>query len=394
MNKIEHISIQGFRRLKSVELDLRPLTVMIGANGVGKTSFLDVLTLLAASADGKLGSKIVDVGGLHNLLTHRSAHSPTDVQGIWLQLNETVAIRLNVEFRLSAQRLVYDLDVRDTNFTHYIAYEQLMSYGLSSDKGTQYLSKDQDKIYYEINGVFVSPSWKYNQSETALSQTPKTLNIVEDARQFLASVNLFTPVNVSSRSPIRLPQPMRPVYLPGKDGEDLVSYLYTLRENYPNRFNAVEDTLAAAFPDFERLGFPPVAAGVLAMTWKDKNFTTPLYMNQLSEGTLRFLWLVSLLQSPDLPAITMIDEPEVSMHPELLNLLAQLLREASERSQIFVATHSDHLIRFLHPSEVLVMDSEDGYAKMTWADSMDIEHWLKDHSLDEIWHMGQIGGRA
>ena len=130
------------------------------------------------------------------------------------------------------------------------------------------------------------------------------------------------------------------------------------------------------------------------MTWKDKNFTTPLYTNQLSEGTLRFLWLASLLQSPALPAITLIDEPEVSMHPELLSLLAQLLREASERSQIIVATHSDRLIRFLKPSEVLVMDSEDGYAKMTWADTMDIEHWLKDYSLDEIWQMGQIGGRA
>ncbi len=65
------------------------------------------------------------------------------------------------------------------------------------------------------------------------------------------------------------------------------------------------------------------------MTWKDKNFSRPLYMHQLSEGTLRFLWLVTLLQSPDLTKVTLIDEPEVSLHLELLQLLADIMREAS-----------------------------------------------------------------
>jgi predicted ATPase len=182
--------------------------------------------------------------------------------------------------------------------------------------------------------------------------------------------------------------------MPGSNGEDLVSCLYYLRETDPDRFEIVEDTLAAAFPDFERLGFPPVAAGTLAMTWKDKNFSKPLYMHQLSEGTLRFLWLVTLLQSRDLTAVTLIDEPEVSLHPELLKLLADLMREASQRTQLIVATHSDRLIRFLEPNEVLVCDAEDGLATMTWADSLDLEKWLEDYSLDELWAMNVIGGRS
>ena len=146
---------------------------------------------------------------------------------------------------------------------------------------------------------------------------------------------------------------------------------------------------------FESLGFPPVAAGMIAMTWKDKAFKAPFYLNQLSEGTLRFLWLVSLLQSPQLPTITMIDEPEVSLHPELLALFAELLREASLRSHIVVGTHSDKLVGFLDPSEVVVMDiDEDGAATMTWADTFDLDAWLVDYSLDEVWQMGRIGGRA
>jgi predicted ATPase len=189
---------------------------------------------------------------------------------------------------------------------------------------------------------------------------------------------------------------MRPSQLPGKDGEDLVSSLYYLREADPDRFEAIEDSLKAAFPGFKRLDFPPVAAGTLAMTWRDSNFSKPLYMHQVSEGMLRFMWLATLLQSPGLTALTLLDEPEVSLHPELLSLLAGLLREAAaQRTQIVVATHSDRLIRFLEPSEVAVMDSaEDGTSILTWADRLDLEHWLEEYTLDELWRSGRLGARG
>jgi predicted ATPase len=188
---------------------------------------------------------------------------------------------------------------------------------------------------------------------------------------------------------------MRPASLPGRSGEDLVSCLYNLRETERDRFQTIEDSLRAAFPGFERLDFPPVAAGTLAMTWRDRDFSKPLYTHQLSEGMLRFLWLATLLESPGLTAVTLWDEPEVSLHPELLNLLAGLLREASSRTQVIVATHSDRLVRFLQPSEVVVMDStEDGMAKLTWADQLDLEEWLAEYTLDEVWRMGRLGARA
>jgi len=174
-----------------------------------------------------------------------------------------------------------------------------------------------------------------------------------------------------------------------------VSCLFNLREAHRDRFEAIEDSLRAAFPRFERLDFPPVAAGTLAMTWRESDFSKPLFMHQLSEGTLRFLWLATLLQSPGLTAITLLDEPEVSLHPELLSLLAGLMREASQRTQLVVATHSDRLIRFLNPSEVVVMDStDDGMATLTPADKLDLDEWLKEYSLDELWDHGRIGARA
>jgi predicted ATPase len=216
----------------------------------------------------------------------------------------------------------------------------------------------------------------------------------EDFRKRLGSSTHYHVLDVSRRAPIRVPQQLRDARLPGHDGEDLVSCLYNLRETEPDRFEAIEASLRAGFPNFERLNFPAVAAGMLAMTWKEKTSRNPFYMHQLSEGTLRFLWLATLLQSPGLTAVTMIDEPEVSLHPELLSLLADLMREASQRTQLIVATHADRLIRFLKPSEVVTIDvNEEGTAEVRRADELDLDRWLEDYTLDEVWQMGRMGAR-
>jgi predicted ATPase len=110
---------------------------------------------------------------------------------------------------------------------------------------------------------------------------------------------------------------------------------------------------------------------------------------------LRFLWLVTLLQSPGLPEVTLIDEPEVSLHPEMLRLLADLMREASSRTQLIVATHSDRFVRFLEPKELIVCDlAEDGSMATQRASDLDLDAWLADYTLDQLWSMGRLGGRS
>jgi predicted ATPase len=103
----------------------------------------------------------------------------------------------------------------------------------------------------------------------------------------------------------------------------------------------------------------------------------------------------TLLQSPGLPKITLIDEPEVSLHPEMLRLLADLMREASDRTQLVVATHSDRFVRFLEPCELVVCDRDDaGGMTVQWADELDLKAWMEDYTLDQLWSMGRLGGRA
>jgi predicted ATPase len=202
-------------------------------------------------------------------------------------------------------------------------------------------------------------------------------------------------LNVNRRAPVLLPQLLRPGTLPGPDGGDLVACLFNIREMHPDRYEAIEDALHAAFADFDRLEFLTVAAGTLAMAWKDQRFSRSLWLSQISEGQLRFLWLTALLLSPDLPAVTLLDEPEVSLHPELLNRLAGLMRKAAAHTQLIVATHADMLIRFLEPKEVQTLDvAEDGFAQATWADQLDLDVWLDEYTLDEVWRLGRMGGRS
>lgn len=383
MNSFEAIKIDGYRRLFSVEVEMRPLTVIIGANGVGKTSLLEIFSLMAASANGQLQSKISDLGGLSEMMTRDKA----DSLAIALAMSVPGGYApLDYYLKLDPKGQFYEIGVETlTQKNNPNAYEYLKHIDSHRADVKYFEPPDQHSV--------LRPNWEHNPYETSLFQVPKMFQEPENFRNRLASCTFYGPLNVASKSPVRLPQSMSPAILPGANGENLVSCLYYLRETEPDRFEIIEDTLAAAFPDFDRLGFPPVAAGTLAMTWKDKNFSKPFYTHQLSEGTLRFLWLVTLLQSPILTAVTLIDEPEVSLHPELLRLLADVMREASQRTQLIVATHSDRLIRFLEPKEVLVCDAEDGLTTMNWADSFNLEKWLQDYSLDQVWQMNLIGGR-
>ncbi len=381
--RFDTLQIEGFRRLKQLDLELRPFTVLIGANGVGKTSLLDAWTLLARSARGELVQAVADLHGLAAL------RSGGEAETISLRSSMSVAGREPINYRLS-------LAVQGTGYD--IANEDLSQ--VQRGPGFppfKFLTVDGGNIRYSDPKTkkLTKPDWETKPGQTALSQVPPMYTEPERYRKALASSTFYHALDVGPRAPVRLPQPMRPAELPGINGEDLISCLYSLRESHRDRYEAVEDALRAGFPGFERLEFPPVAAGTLALAWRDKNFRHPLYTHQLSEGTLRFLWLITLLQSPGLTEVTLIDEPEVSLHPELLSLLVDLLREASSRTQIIVATHADRFVRFLEPREVVAMDiDEEGWTKATWGDDLDLEKWLGEYSLDQLWSMGDLGGRS
>jgi predicted ATPase len=340
---------------------------------------LDALLLLSSSASGSLSKALSSQGGMASILTREK----TD----------------NIVFAIEVDRIQsffsYNLHIASQGVGHTISRE-VLSQKVEGDEPVLLIdSCEGDIALIDAETKNLRPIIAMNDKESFLSMVDERNLDIVNFRHILKSVCKYHILDVGPRAPIKLPQQIKPAGQLGANGEDLVSFLFSLREGDRSRYEAIEDTLKVAFPGFESLNFPPVAAGMLAMTWKDRHYSNPFFMNELSEGTLRFLWLVSLLQSPVLPTITMIDEPEVSLHPELLNILADLMREASGRTNLVIATHSDRFISFLKPEEVVVMDSdEDGFATASWADTLDLDEWLKEYSLDEVWRLGRMGGRS
>lgn len=379
MSRFSKIKIQGFRRLRNVALDLGPLNVLIGANGAGKSTFLDSFRLLAASASGGLSAHLSAMRGLHEQISYGGARE----------------LRMELEMQRDAKPapLYYSLVLESLGTGYRVSDERLAESRNSEQPPFQHITSHDGNIKYfspEVKAL-IAPSWEHDHYETSLHQVPKVFPDADNFRKRLASCELFHHLDIGRQAPVRLPQAMQPAVLPGINGEYLVSCLYALREVDADRFEIIEDTLRAGFPGFQKLGFPPVAAGTLAMTWHDSHFRDPIYTHQLSEGTLRFLWLLTLLQSQSLPTVTLIDEPEISLHPQLLGLFADLLRDAARRTQLIVATHSERLVSFLNPSEVVVCGlGDDGFANLTPAAALDLEGWMKDFSLDELWRMGKV----
>lgn len=390
MSTLNKIRIQGFRRLLDVELPLQPLNVLVGPNGCGKTTLLDVFRLLSASANGELAETLSEMGGVAQNLSNVAA--PVE------PLSRSMAFEVTLPGPESGFRYRLALSAQGQGFQ--ISDETLRMQPLGSADETALLESYHGDVRVYVAGAGLQPPVPGLKStnESALSRLTAHLvphaNEYEYVRSRLMSSAPYHSLDVSSRAPIRLPQQTRDAHLPGANGEYLVACLMTLRELFPDNYAQLESTLRAGFPTFERLIYPSPAAGMLSLMWKESTSREPFYIHQLSEGTLRFLWLSALLHSPSLPPVTLIDEPEVSLHPELLSLLVDLMREASQRTQLVVATHSDRLIRFLKPEEVVTINmNEDGSVSMARADQLDLGQWLEEYTLDEVWRLGRMGAR-
>ena len=246
MDSFERIAVRGFRRLENLDLEMRPFTVLIGANGSGKTSFLDAFSLLSASANGDLQKVLQRRGGLSEILTRGKANKLE--LGVWMKVANQNPLKYNLE--LAPQSYSYQIKSETLNqlrkLTATTPFDYIDSHGVDIN------------YFDESKGRKVKPDWDHNPLETSLSQVPKMFREPESLRKNLATCMYYRAgsLDISENSPVRLPQTMRPAKLPGANGENLVSCLYDLRESDHDRFERVESIVSAAFPDFVRFNFP------------------------------------------------------------------------------------------------------------------------------------------
>ena len=383
--KINHLEIKNYRCLKDVSVELSKLNVMIGANGAGKTSLLEVFDIIARGARQELSKAISDRGGVSDILSANGTQS------------EIFSVCFETTVPGYKDPLTYKIEIGIQGAGYVILNEALSPYQSSGfDEPFKWIDNrpGRPKYFDPVTKHLESPSWDYDEKEPMLGQVPKTHDNLERFRKLVSETRFFTYLDVGKSAVVRLPQNMEPdVLLPGPNGEHLISALYNLRTYHEAVFERILESVRAAFPEFTVLDFPLVAAGKATLIWKENG--RRFYPHQMSEGTLRFLWLACLLLSPKLPPIALIDEPEVSLHPEVLQVLAGLLKEASLKSMLFVATHSDRLIRWVDLDDVLVFDKENGETSLVRANdpSLNMQEWMKDYTLDQLWLMGELGGR-
>jgi len=387
--RIRHIQVRGYRVLENASVDLKGLNVLIGPNGVGKSTFLDAFVLLSQGAQGQLHHAVSSRGGISRM----HSFGREAAVGFTLRTDKVTWPHMprQAEFR-------YSFDLAPVMNRYYrVSAEELVARRHGRRGETTVIGRRGDRadVSYPLpkGRRAIHNTLQPALDQLALATANKYPSGLTELVTWLWGIRSYAPVAMDERSPLRLPQTLQPTAsFPDPSGNDLFSVLQNTRIENEACYERIIDVLQAAFPGFSKLDISPVGAGQVTLACRMGSFG-PLFANELSAGTLRFLMLATLLLSPTAPPLILLDEPDASLHPELLRLLVELLVQAAERTQIIVATQSASLIRFLKPEHVIVMDTESDGVHLKRGDQLDLQRWLSEYTLDQLWQMGEIGGR-
>ena len=353
MSPIRTITIQGFKSIAELkELELRPLNVLIGANGSGKSNFLGALDLLqAAFRHMDLVSEYVDrTGGADHLLHFGAKVTPT--------------LRFAVSFQDGGDDLRVEL--------RFGAGDTLSP---RIEVSTTELSKDgvtnpnlEDPIVFTEDFLHGLERWLlYHFHDTGVTSPLKKTADVHDNRY------------------------LRP------DGSNLAAFLYLLKERHQNSYTQIRRTVQLAAPFFEDFVLEPLALNEdkIRLEWRHARSDAYFDASSLSDGTLRFIALTTLLLQPVSlrPTLILVDEPELGLHPYATTLLASLLKQASVESKVIAATQSPILLDHFEPEDVLVAERVNSATELRRLDPKALQAWLEDYSLGQLWEKNELGGR-
>ena len=335
--KIKELHIKGFKSLKDVEWYPGDLNVIIGSNASGKSNFLRFLELMSKSAKGELGKHIISLGGMKFI--------------VWN--NEANEIYFNVRTQ-TTKYSSYQLELRESFGTngYKIVNEQLLTTE-KKNKNLSYACLDrngEDAFLCDENmNVSRRSLEKIPNGESFLSIYNDFLDVcnsaIPDYKKLLKEITIYHDVDVTEKSQIRLSAVARVDKQVESNGENLVSVLHTHYTNDKKFKENIDAAMKASFGEqYEALSFPPAADQRIQLSIQWKNLKRPSSATILSDGTLRFLFLITILVCPELPSVIAIDEPETGLHPGMFPIIAEFAAEAAKRSQIIITTHSAQLL--------------------------------------------------
>jgi len=175
------------------------------------------------------------------------------------------------------------------------------------------------------------------------------------------------------------------------EGQNLAAFLYTIREENKTVYNRIVKTIQSIAPFLSDFYLQPNSEGFLKLNWQDKYSSVIFGPNDLSDGTLRFIALVTLFMQPDLPDTIIIDEPELGLHPFAITKLAGMIKSAAAKgTQVIIATQSVDLINNFSPEQIITVDQDEGESQFKRLQSDELNHWLEEYSVGELWQRSII----
>jgi predicted ATPase len=352
------ITLEGYKSFRKLELELRPLNVLVGANGVGKSNLISFFRFLNAAVNSQLQRLVAEAGGADAFLRYGKKVT----KKIWMQVefgetNYEVEIRLDSTDSLQVASEGYQPPASDVRKNIEDSVYRRVHIG-GSDFPFK-LEDAFDPIRFLINNIRI-----HHFHDTSKTAAIKGWGALND--------------NIELRS----------------DGENLAAILFKIRTQNLKAYQTIRDVIGSVAPYFDDfiLRPNPLNMDTIRLEWREHDSDYPFIARDLSDGTLRFMALTTLLLQPEPPAIIVIDEPELGLHPFAIEKLAGLLQTASSRAQLIVATQSPQLIAALEPEDIIVADRKDGETTMQRLDAENLKDWLENYTLGELWQKNILGG--
>ncbi len=377
-----------------VKVELQPLNVLVGLNGTGKSNFLEAISILQATPTD-LTKPFRETGGISEWIWKGGTSSAqAEIETVLSYESDRMPIRYRLSFGQVGQRL----EVLD----EVVENEEPLN---PDDNDVYFFYRYQNghpvlNVQSETDATERGTQRPLRREDLALEQS--VLSQIKDPDQYpeitylgnqFSKFKLYREWDFGRKTPPRVPQKAD---LPEDFLSEDASNLGLVLNNMQYQAGAKEAVLERLKQLYDRTEgiTTKIQMGTVQLFLHETDFDDPIPATRLSDGMLRFLCLLSILCHPSPPPLVCLEEPELGLHPDVLGILAELLIEASQRTQLIVTTHSDILVSALSdvPESVLVCEREAEGTSLRRLDNESLTKWLHDYSLGDLWLMGELGG--
>jgi predicted ATPase len=367
---IEHIKIENFKSIRKLDLELKPINILIGANGAGKSNFVSFFKLVNQIYEQNLQKYI---GENFDKFLYFGRKKSKHVFGL---------IDFNNEFAFS-----FALEPEISSNQAFISHLQFVENPYNQDK-----KYNMWRILFESSGH----ARESGTNRKIISPEGVEYPSYQILNHYLDSFNIYHFHDTGNSSPLKQINKLDDNDYLRENGENLAAFLYYLQEKHSKDFKNIESQIRSVAPFFERFNLRPrkLHEEEIRLRWIEKGSDDYFDAYDLSDGTLRFMALTTLLLQPDLPKTIIIDEPELGLHPFAINKLAAMMKQASAKgSQVIVSTQSVNLIDNFEPEDIITVDREDDQSVFRRLNSEDLKDWLEEYTLGDLWNKNIIGAR-